>query len=82
MLIFLLLAGFLNDLTDNSLGFGFNLLTRKDLIIILNKTSINHDNFRKIDNSIRIIKGSGDVIINYHQNSFERCVICWEVLCF
>ncbi len=63
---------FLNDLIDNSLDFGFNLLTKKDLILIWNKSSIGYNNFSEINDSIRIIKGSGDAIIDIIKTALKN----------
>ncbi len=62
---------FLNDLTRNHLDFGLEQLTKKDLILILNEILVNRNNFKHVDCDIRMISGSGDVIINVIKKTLE-----------
>ncbi|PIM96883.1 DNA-directed RNA polymerase subunit beta [Candidatus Hodgkinia cicadicola] len=62
---------FLNDLTRNHLDFGLEQLTKKDLILILNEMLVNRNNFKHVDCDIRMISGSGDVIINVIKKTLE-----------
>ncbi|PIM95577.1 DNA-directed RNA polymerase subunit beta, partial [Candidatus Hodgkinia cicadicola] len=55
---------FLNDLIGNSLDFGLDLLTKRDIILIWNKVSIGQSNFRDVEDDVRVIRGSGDAIID------------------
>ncbi len=65
----------LNDLTRNYLTFGLELLTKKDLILILNEILINQDSFKHVDCNIRMIRGSGDVIIDVIKKILKN-VLC------
>ncbi|PIM95885.1 hypothetical protein [Candidatus Hodgkinia cicadicola] len=62
---------FLNDLTKNHLNFGLDQLTKKDLILILNEILINRNGFKHVDCDIRMIRGSGEVIIDFIKKTLE-----------
>ncbi|PIM96953.1 DNA-directed RNA polymerase subunit beta [Candidatus Hodgkinia cicadicola] len=61
----LTLAGrcFLNDLVDNDPGFGLDLITKKDLILIWNELAINNGRFKHMSHDIRMVRGAGDIIM-------------------
>ncbi|PIM96150.1 DNA-directed RNA polymerase subunit beta [Candidatus Hodgkinia cicadicola] len=62
---------FLNDLTRNHLNFGLEQLTKKDLILIMNEMLFNRNSFKHVDCDIRVIRGSGDVIIDVIKKILE-----------
>ncbi|PIM94820.1 DNA-directed RNA polymerase subunit beta [Candidatus Hodgkinia cicadicola] len=63
---------FLNDLTKNHLDFGLDLLTKKDLILIWNEISINLGDFKHANCDIRVVRSSGDVIIDVIKKTLEH----------
>ncbi|PIM96729.1 DNA-directed RNA polymerase subunit beta [Candidatus Hodgkinia cicadicola] len=63
---------FLNDLTTNSLNYGLELLTKRDLILIWDKMSINRSNFKHVNCDVRVVRGSGDIIIDLVKKTLER----------
>ncbi|PIM96902.1 DNA-directed RNA polymerase subunit beta [Candidatus Hodgkinia cicadicola] len=62
---------FLNDLTRNHLDFGLEQLTKKDLILISNEMLVNRNNFKHVDCDVRMIRGSGDVIIDFIKKTLD-----------
>ncbi|PIM96856.1 DNA-directed RNA polymerase subunit beta [Candidatus Hodgkinia cicadicola] len=69
----------LNDLTRNHLDFGLEWLTKKDLILILNEILVNQNGFKHTGCNVRMIRGSGDVIIDVIKKTLEP-VLCVEDL--
>ncbi|PIM96056.1 DNA-directed RNA polymerase subunit beta [Candidatus Hodgkinia cicadicola] len=63
---------FLNDLTNDSSNYGLELLTKRDLILIWKEISINRSNFKHVDCNVRVVKGSGDMIIDLVKKTLER----------
>ncbi|PIM95038.1 DNA-directed RNA polymerase subunit beta [Candidatus Hodgkinia cicadicola] len=58
----------LNDITCNNQDFGLDLLTKKDLILPWNKYTNEGISFKSINCDIKIIKGSGDYLIDIIYN--------------
>ncbi len=65
----------LNDLTRNYRTFGSELLTKKDLILILKEILINQDSFKHVDCNIRMIRGSGDVILDVIKKTLKNVLM-------
>ncbi|PIM96279.1 DNA-directed RNA polymerase subunit beta [Candidatus Hodgkinia cicadicola] len=54
---------FLNDLVNNDPGFGLDLITKKDLILIWNELAVNDGRFKHTSHDIRMVRGAGDIIV-------------------
>ncbi|PIM96223.1 DNA-directed RNA polymerase subunit beta [Candidatus Hodgkinia cicadicola] len=68
---------FLNDITCNNQDFGLDLLTKKDLISIWNRYVIERINLRPINCDVKVIKGSGDYLVDVIYSSLSNVLNLW-----
>ncbi|PIM96484.1 DNA-directed RNA polymerase subunit beta [Candidatus Hodgkinia cicadicola] len=68
---------FLNDITCNNQDFGLDLLTKKDLISIWNGYAVERINLRPINCDVKVIKGSGDYLIDVIYSSLTSVLNLW-----
>ncbi|PIM95454.1 DNA-directed RNA polymerase subunit beta [Candidatus Hodgkinia cicadicola] len=67
----------LNDITCDKQDFGLDLLTKKDLISIWNRYAIKRTSLRPINCDIKVIKGSGDYLIDVIYTSLVSVLNSW-----
>ncbi len=69
----------LNDITCCNQRLGLDLLTKRDLILVWAKQVVKHMNFGPINCDIKVIKGSGNYLIDIVNDFLASMLNSWVV---